>query len=90
LFILFMSEYKHLLKELAELPRRPPPLAKIDLTRTEYPVIRVTAGRLGWKIFNKRVDRKEEVTLFWRDDYADREEIKRLLPYQRINHFPDS
>ena len=28
--------------------------------------------------------------MYWRDDYVDEEFIRRLKPYQRVNHFPGS
>ena len=35
-------------------------------------------------------DQKTDVNLFWSDTYVTEETIKRMRPYQRINHFPNS
>jgi tubulin polyglutamylase TTLL6/13 len=85
-----MKEHKQDLLQLAQLPRRPLNRAKIDLGRTEYPLLRNVALLHGWKIFDRHLDKREEVTLFWRDNYVDEDEFNKLLPYQRINHFPGS
>lgn len=33
---------------------------------------------------------KEEASLLWSDTYVPEEVIKKMRPYQRINHFPGS
>lgn len=35
-------------------------------------------------------EQKSESNLFWVDSYVSEEQVKRLKPYQRINHFPRS
>lgn len=63
---------------------------KIDITKTEYPLIRsVAVCDLGWKVWN-REEPKDEVNLYWNDTYITEEYAKRLKYYQRLNHFPGS
>ena len=45
-------------------------------------------GEIRYFLYYK--DSKGEVNLFWNDTYISEEHIKRLKPYQRVNHFPNS
>jgi len=41
---------------------------------------------LEWKVSSN----ENECHIFWKDTYVTDEEFRKLLPYQRINHFPGS
>ncbi|CAD8077678.1 unnamed protein product [Paramecium primaurelia] len=58
----------------------------INLEQTKYKVIDEAVQLLEWKITPSEV----ECHIFWKDTYVTDEEYRRLLPYQRINHFPGS
>ncbi|CAD8086279.1 unnamed protein product [Paramecium sonneborni] len=75
------------LQQLAEIPRN---FIKrkilINLEQTKYKVIEEAVQLLEWKVSPSEI----ECHIFWKDCYVTDEEYRRLLPYQRINHFPGS
>ncbi|CAD8180271.1 unnamed protein product [Paramecium octaurelia] len=58
----------------------------INLEQTKYKVIEEAVQLLEWKVTPSEI----ECHIFWKDTYVTDEEYRRLLPYQRINHFPGS
>lgn len=54
--------------------------------------LRNLVGKCGFAnvsfMFNS--ESKEEVNLFWVDTYVSDEQVRRLKPYQKVNHFPAS
>ncbi|CAD8160906.1 unnamed protein product [Paramecium pentaurelia] len=59
---------------------------QINLEQTKYKVIDEVVQILDWKTTPSEF----ECHIFWKDTYVTDEEYRRLLPYQRINHFPGS
>ncbi|CAD8073735.1 unnamed protein product [Paramecium sonneborni] len=59
---------------------------QINLEQTKYKVIDEAVQILEWKTTPSEF----ECHIFWKDTYVTDEEYRRLLPYQRINHFPGS
>jgi tubulin polyglutamylase TTLL6/13 len=67
------------------------PSVKVDLTHTEYPVVRTVALEMfGYRGWRRKEDKKEEVTLVWRDTYINEEFLRKMLPFQKVNRFPGS
>lgn len=56
----------------------------------------VSVQDFGWKVWGREgtnsdsLDQKGEANMFWIDTYITEEFVKRLKPYQKINHFPNS
>ncbi len=63
----------------------------VDLSGTKYPLLRQVIQDFGWQGLEE-VDKfkSEDWNLCWYDFYINEDELRKMLPYQRINHFPGS
>lgn len=78
--------------EVASMKRVIKPNKKIvfDVSDTMYKVIKSTATNLmGWTTVNGNCAR-EDWNIMWYDSYISEEVLRRMLPYQKVNHFPGS
>ncbi|KAG2483918.1 hypothetical protein HYH03_017239 [Edaphochlamys debaryana] len=64
---------------------RPPEGLLVNLSACKYPLVREAAERLGYKVSEDEGDMWD---LFWSDLSVSAERVQRLLPFQRLNHFP--
>ena len=79
------------LKKLIELKRksRKNKRISIDVSQTKYEVVRnVTNYCFNWNLILNA--QREDWNICWTDSYISEEDLRRMLPYQRINHFPGS
>jgi hypothetical protein len=65
--------------------------------KTEFPLVRAVAvEEFGWTPMSREsnyefiLDHRSDVDIIWTDTYITEEYVKRLWPYQKINHFPHS
>lgn len=62
----------------------------LDASETIYKVIKSEASTsFGWTVLNSS-NNNEDWNIAWVDSYVSEESLRRLLPYQKINHFPAS
>ncbi|GFR48275.1 hypothetical protein Agub_g10141, partial [Astrephomene gubernaculifera] len=57
----------------------------VNLSACRYPLVREAAERLGYEVAE---DESELWDLFWSDLSVSSDRVQRLLPFQRLNHFP--
>ena len=83
-----------LLKEITDLQRKVSNKKKkitVDLIGTKYDVIKeVVSKTLGWQIYTSNEDKVDDWNLMWYDTYISEDDLRRMLPYQKINHYPGS
>jgi tubulin polyglutamylase TTLL6/13 len=81
------------LKRLIALRRRIKKNRKIviDISETHYELIKNIANfHLNWTLLTHAPSVRDEWNIAWVDTYIHEEELRRMLPFQRINHFPGS
>ena len=81
------------LNELTRLKRNVKKNKKItvDLTGTKYELFRTVVPEFGWQVLEEGDKFKsDEWNLQWYDFYINEDDLRKMLPYQRINHFPGS
>ncbi|EAR97536.2 tubulin-tyrosine ligase family protein (macronuclear) [Tetrahymena thermophila SB210] len=62
-----------------------------DVTDTIYKVIKNQGSvTMGWTTITSPPQNREEWNICWYDTYISEEVLRRMLPYQKINHFPGS
>ncbi|GLI60422.1 hypothetical protein VaNZ11_002574 [Volvox africanus] len=57
----------------------------VNLSACKYPLVREAAERMGYEVVE---DEAELWDLFWSDLSVSSDRVQRLLPFQRLNHFP--
>ncbi|KAG2430736.1 hypothetical protein HYH02_013575 [Chlamydomonas schloesseri] len=57
----------------------------VNLSACKYPLVREAAERMGYTVSE---DDNEMWDLFWSDLSVSGERVQRMLPFQRLNHFP--
>jgi tubulin polyglutamylase TTLL6/13 len=89
-FVPPLSHSKTRIAKLVEMdePRRkrarPPKPVSVNLSNTNYPIVRTCAEEMGYAV----TDSTRKAVLFWCDQAASSEFMSRLLPWQMYNHFP--
>ncbi|KAL4506542.1 hypothetical protein ABPG72_000113 [Tetrahymena utriculariae] len=78
------------LKHLIKLKRKPRKSKKIivDLSNTKYEVIKqICSESFNWNITYRS---NADWNIKWQDFYINEDDLRKMLPYQKINHFPGS
>lgn len=57
----------------------------INLSDTQYDVIKEAAKDIGWKLSD---DEGENWDIFWSDLAVPNERLSRMFNFQKLNHFP--
>ncbi|GIL85398.1 hypothetical protein Vretifemale_13942, partial [Volvox reticuliferus] len=57
----------------------------VNMSACKYPLVREAAERMGYEVVE---DEAELWDLFWSDLSVSSDRVQRLLPFQRLNHFP--
>ncbi|EDK31544.2 tubulin-tyrosine ligase family protein (macronuclear) [Tetrahymena thermophila SB210] len=87
------QEYPFLvLKDIINLKRQIKPQKKIiiDLSFTRYDVIRdVCEEVFCWQI-QANANNRTDYNIQWIDSYIHEDDFRRMLPFQKVNHFPGS
>lgn len=62
-----------------------------DVSETIYRVIKNQGSEsMGWNTINNPSTVREDWNIAWFDTYISEALLRKLLPYQKINHFPGS
>ena len=81
------------LRKIISLPRKFKHNKKviIDISDTKYEVIKNTCNLiLQWQVLYTASNSRDEWNIKWIDSYISEDDLRKMLPYQRINHFPGS
>ncbi|KRX03671.1 hypothetical protein PPERSA_04223 [Pseudocohnilembus persalinus] len=84
------------LQQLVDKPRKIRQHKKItiDLTKCQYEILREVAQLFNWNIIDNSENYENEVksdfNIKWYDSYIQEDQLRALLPYQKINRFPGS
>lgn len=81
------------LQQIMNMPRKIKKSKKVimDFSETRYEVIKNIAQTvMNWTLVYQTPQNREDWYIAWYDNYIGEEELKRMLPYQKINHFPNS
>lgn len=63
------------------------PKVSLNATQCKYSVIRNCALERQWKVVEKE-DGRPKCNLYWIDTPEIQDIFRKLLPYQKVNHFP--
>ncbi|KAL4478033.1 hypothetical protein ABPG72_013472 [Tetrahymena utriculariae] len=87
------QEYPFLvLKDIINLKRQIKPQKRIiiDLSFTRYDVIRDVCEEIfSWQI-QANANNRTDYNIQWIDSYIHEDDFRRMLPFQKVNHFPGS
>ena len=66
-------------------------LTNLHKKGTKYEIIyKISDESFNWTISKEIENKKEDWNIAWKDTYINEDDLRRMLPYQKINHFPGS
>ena len=66
-------------------------LTNLHKKGTKYEIIyKISDESFNWTVSKEIENKKEDWNIAWKDTYINEDDLRRMLPYQKINHFPGS